>query len=98
MESEMKVDPVKPNDLVMTYWVGDRNSAEFDIFVDGQKLFTETVPSRKPNAFFDELRNLLVGLTKDKSMVLVNIQAITGKSASSGAGARTVRRASGVAK
>jgi hypothetical protein len=98
MEFEMKVDPVKPNDLVMTYRVSDRNTAEFDIFVDGQKLVTETVPSRKPNAFFDELRNLLGGMTKDKSMVLVNIQAIMGKRATSVAGARTVRRASGVAK
>jgi len=94
----MKVDPVRPSDVVMTYRVGDHKTAEFDIFADGQKLVTETVPSRKPNAFFDGLRILLVGMTNDRSMVLVNFQAITGKSAASVAGARRVRRANGVAK
>jgi hypothetical protein len=91
-EFEMKVDPAAPVDLVMTYWGGDRGDQSFDVLVDGQKLLTETLPSRKPNQFYDEPRPLPEALTKGKSTVVIRIQAIPGKAASAVAGARTIRR------
>ncbi|MEZ0327789.1 MAG: beta-L-arabinofuranosidase domain-containing protein [Fimbriimonas sp.] len=91
-EFEMKVDPAKPVDLVMTYWGSDRSDPSFEILVDGVKLVMEDLPSRKPNLFFDEARALPEMMTKGKSSVTIRVQAIPGKAAAAVAGARTIFR------
>ncbi|AIE84661.1 glycoside hydrolase family 127 protein [Fimbriimonas ginsengisoli] len=89
-EFEMKVDPAKPMELVLTYWGSDRSHPEFDILVDGQKIATEDQPHRKSNVFFDETHAIPSELTKGKSKIVVRIQAIPGKPAGSVAGARAI--------
>ena len=93
LEFQMKVDPSKPNELVMTYWGNERARPEFDILIDGHKLITETLPHKKDNQFFDEERLIPVELAAGKSTVTVRIQAIHGHPAGSVAGARIVRAA-----
>jgi hypothetical protein len=93
MEFKMKVDPAKPNELVMTYWGNERNRAEFDILIDGHKLITETLPHKKDNQFFDEECPIPSEMTTGRSEVVIRIQSVQGHAAGSVAGARTVRAA-----
>jgi len=91
LEFTMKVDPAKPNELVMTYWGNERSKPEFELLIDGLKWITETIPNIKNNQFFDELHAIPVGMTHGKQSVTIRIQAIPHHPAASVAGARVVR-------
>lgn len=91
VEFDMKVDPEKATELVMTYWGNERLNPEFEILIDGQKLATETLSKHPINKFFDLTYAVPSEMTKGKSKVVVKVQAVGNKWAGSLAGARTVK-------
>jgi hypothetical protein len=69
----LKTLPDEPEELVLTYWGGDRGR-EFDIIVDGQKLAAEHLTGSHPGVYFDQVYPLPAALTKGKHTVTLRIQ------------------------
>ncbi|CAN5412540.1 glycoside hydrolase family 127 protein [soil metagenome] len=87
----MKVDPAKPNVLVVTYWGNDRLRPDFAVTIDGTELAKEQLTGRPQNQFYDVEYAMPVELTRGKSSVEIRIQPTDGKSGPSVAGVRSVR-------
>jgi hypothetical protein len=69
----LKTLPDEPEELVLTYWGGDRGR-EFDIIVDGQKLAAEHLTGSHPGVYFDQVYPLPAALTKGKHTLTLRIQ------------------------
>jgi DUF1680 family protein len=89
---EMKVDPDAAQDLICTYWGGDRGRV-FKILVDGVELTTQRLDEKAPGRFYDETYPL-GDMTKGKSKVLIKFQAPVNGMAGGVFGVRVARRAS----
>lgn len=89
-EFEMKVNPDKPNTLVMTYWGNDRLRPAFAVMVDGTELAKDELQGKPANHFFDVEYDIPVEKTHGKSKIVVRIQPQEGKSGPSVSGARIV--------
>lgn len=90
-EFTMKVDPEKPNELVMSYWGNDRIRPDFTILLDGKELVKDHLEGKPLNKFYDVNYPLPSGATSGKKAVTIRIQANPGKSGPSVVGARVVR-------
>jgi DUF1680 family protein len=73
---DLKTLPDEPQNLVLTYWGGDRGR-QFDIIVDGQELATEHLTASHPGVYFDQVYPLPAALTKGKQKVTLRIQGAT---------------------
>ncbi len=68
---KLAVDPLKTNDLEVTYFGGDRGRS-FDVYVDGRKIATEpSGPEPDRRAFCDRVYELPRELTRGKKKVSV---------------------------
>ncbi len=85
----MKVDPEAAQQLICTYWGGDRGRV-FQILVDGQLLTTQRLDEKAPGKFYDEACDLKE-LTKGKDNVLIKFQAPVNGMAGGLFGARVVK-------
>ena len=70
---DLKTLPDEPQNLVLTYWGGDRGR-QFDIIVDGQKLAAERLTASHPGVYFDQVYPLPAALTSGKQKVTLRIQ------------------------
>jgi len=70
---DLKVLPDEPQELVLTYWGGDRGR-QFEIIVDGQKLAVERLTASHPGVYFDQVYPLPAELTRGKQKVTLRIQ------------------------
>lgn len=70
---EMKVDPEASQDLICTYWGGDRGRV-FKILIDGQELATQRLDEKAPGRFYEESYPLKE-MTKGKMKVVVKFVA-----------------------
>jgi uncharacterized protein len=91
MEFESKVDAAKPVELVMTYWGNERIRPDFTILVDGKQIAADKLEGRPNNRFYDVVYAIPAEMTKDKTHVVVKIQAADKKAGPSVAGVRVVR-------
>lgn len=71
-EFKMKVGE-GPMSLIATYW-GDERNKDFNIFVDGKIVATQTLNTEKPGEFFDMTYPIPPELTQGKSQVLIRFQ------------------------
>jgi DUF1680 family protein len=88
---ELKVEPDRDQELVVTYWGSDAGSRTFDILVDGQKLATERLRNRHPGEFFDQTYRLTKAATAGKDRLTVTFQAHPGNFAGGVFGIRVLR-------
>jgi uncharacterized protein len=70
---DVKTLPDEPQNLVLTYWGGDRGR-QFDIIIDGQKVATERLSASHQGVYFDEVYPLPSALTSGKRKVNLRIQ------------------------
>lgn len=88
---EMKVQPDVSNSLLLTY-IGDDKDRTFDILVDGTKIATVDWKGGKTGKFYDEVYPLPADLIKDKTKIVVRIEANQGRTAGRVFGCRTIRK------
>jgi DUF1680 family protein len=72
---EMKVLRDEPQLLSVTYWGSDRGNRVFDIVIDGEKLATQTLNSKKPESFYEEDYPIPEAMLKGKDKIVVKFQA-----------------------
>lgn len=77
----MKVDSIKNNQLMCTYWGGDNRGKIFDILVDGEKLVTEDLNKYRESKFYHITYDIPIGLTKGKKQVTIRFQPHNGQMA-----------------
>lgn len=75
---DMKVIPNQQNVLVVEYWGGFPGSKTFDILVDGQKIATENISSKKDGYFILEEYAIPAELIKGKTKITARFQAHPG--------------------
>ena len=88
---EMKVEPNKPTALLCTY-LGDDKNRTFDILVDDIKIASEKLKGGATGKFFDVEYPIPAELIKDKTKIVVRVQATNGKTAGRMFGCRTIRK------
>ena len=89
-EFDIKIDPSVNQGLLCSY-IGDDKNRLFDILIDGVKIATQELKGGKTGRFFDEIYPIPSELLKDKTKVVVRIQAAVGKTAGRIFGCRIVR-------
>lgn len=72
-EFSLAVDPQQPNELVCTWWGGESERRVFDIFVDGQRIATQTLHRDRPGEFFDVSYAIPPELTRGREKVRVRM-------------------------
>ena len=87
----LKVEPGKPQQLLVTYWGGDGGNRTFDVEVDGKVIATETLRADRPGRFFDQAYDLPEELSRDRDRILVRFRAGPGQTAGGVFGIRVVR-------
>jgi hypothetical protein len=87
----MKVQPDKPNALLLTY-IGDDKNRKFDILVDGVFLTTVDWKGGDANKFYNLEYPLPDSLISSKSFITVRIEANHGTTAGRIFGCRTIRK------
>jgi len=87
---EMKVDPVRPNELLCTWWGSETGRRTFDILVDGAKIATQTLLNNRPGRFWDATYSIPAELTQGREKVVVKLQAHPGNFAGGLFGCRTL--------
>lgn len=70
---DLKVLPSVAQDLVLTYWGGDRGR-RFDILIDGEKLATQRLNAAHDGAYFDQSYALPAPLTAGKEKITLRLQ------------------------
>ncbi|MBQ6191066.1 MAG: glycoside hydrolase family 127 protein [Bacteroidaceae bacterium] len=72
---EMKVDPLRPTDLVLKLWGSDGGNRRFDIYCDGTVFSYEHVDNFSPNEYYFMRHPIPFDLTKDKDKVTIKMQS-----------------------
>ena len=88
---ELKVQPGKSQQLVVTYWGSDSGNRVFDVEVDGVKIATQQLQNNHPGEFFDENYVIPADVTRDKTSVTVKFQAHPGATAGGIFGCRILK-------
>ena len=88
---EMAVDPAASNNLMLTY-LGDDKNRQFDILVEGRRIFTETLTGGVTGKFFDREYPIPQELIGTKKTITIRIESNYGKTAGRIFGVRIVRR------
>lgn len=89
---ELKVSPDQAVSLVASYWGSETGPRTFDIFVDGNKIATQSLQNDKPGEFFDVIYAIPEELTRGKNKITVRFQPHSGNTAGGFYGLRVIRR------
>ena len=73
---DLKVDPLRPTDLVLKLWGSDGGDRRFDIYCDGTVFSYEELNGFAPNEYYYMRHPIPFDLTKDKQKVTIKMQAI----------------------
>lgn len=73
---DLKVDPLRPTDLVLKLWGSDGGDRRFDIYCNGTVFSYEELNSFAPNEYYYMRHPIPFDLTKDKETVTIKMQAI----------------------
>jgi len=92
---DLKVDPAKPIEVVVTCWGGDKGKRGFDVKVGDTKIGEQTLIGDKPGVFFDTVHKVPEKLTKGKNKITVRFEAHKGKIGGGIFGVKTARRKGG---
>ncbi len=74
----VRVDPVVPVALVVTYWGGVWHERNFDVLIDDQPLAAQRLLTNRPGDFFERVLPLPSGLTRGRTAVTVRFQSRPG--------------------
>ena len=73
---DLKVDPLRPTDLVLKLWGSDGGDRRFDIYCEGTVFSYEELNGFAPNEYYYMRHQIPFDLTKDKEKVTIKMQAI----------------------
>lgn len=90
-EFDMKVDSSVSNVLLCSY-IGDDRNRGFDFLVDGVRIATQELTGGTAGRFFDAEYPIPAELIRNKSTVVIRVQAHPGKTAGRVFGCRTLRK------
>ena len=90
MTFEMKIDPVKTNKLIFTYWGSDGGNRVFDILVNDKKIATQRLNNNAPEKFFDVEHLLDDEDFREMEKITVTLKAHPGATAGGFFGCRTM--------
>jgi hypothetical protein len=88
---DVPVEPSAANVLVVTYQMDNRRVRTFDLFVDGQRLASQTLDANGESRFFDVEYPLSPALVAAKPRVSVRFEATNGNEIGAVFGIRTIR-------
>jgi hypothetical protein len=88
----MKVLPHEAMTLNCRYWGGEKKDHVFDIAVDNQIIATQDLKSIAPGHFVDMEYKIPASLTRGKTQVKVEFQALAGKTAGGLYGCQMLKR------
>lgn len=77
-EFDMKVLPDVPQNLRVTYWGGETEHLEFDIYVDGKILTRQQLYQNSPGYFFEAEYPLPVNLIRGKDRITIRFKGVPG--------------------
>lgn len=92
MSFDLKVRSEANMALVIEYWGGFTGSKTFDILIDGEKIATENISSKKDGQFINIQYDIPSELTKGKKKITVKLQPHTGHRAGPFFFARTIKQ------
>lgn len=72
---DLKVDPLRPTDLVLKLWGSDAGNRRFNIYCNGTVFSYEEVNGFAPNEYYYMRHPIPFDLTKDKEKVTIKMQA-----------------------
>ena len=72
---DLKVDPLRPTDLVLKLWGSDGGNRRFNIYCDGTVFSYEHVDNFAPNEYYYMRHPIPFDLTKDKQKVTIKMQS-----------------------
>ncbi|MDF3058967.1 MAG: hypBA1 5 [Rariglobus sp.] len=75
---ELRVDPVEPMALVVTYWGGVWHERIFELFAGDTVVASERLLTNKPGDFFERVHRLAPGLTRGRTTLSVRFQSRQG--------------------
>jgi len=73
---DLKVDPLRPTDLVLKLWGSDGGNRHFNIYCNGTVFSYEELNGFAPNEYYYMRHPIPFDLTKDKEKVTIKMQAI----------------------
>lgn len=88
---DLKVDPLHPMALVVTYYSDEWHKRTFDLQVNGQRIGQQVVEKGGTPRFFDVEYPIPAALLKDKTNVTVRFQATEGNEIAAIFGIRMIR-------
>jgi DUF1680 family protein len=88
---DLKVQPGKTNELVLTYWGGENGNRTFDVLVENTRVGTQKLLMNQPGKFFEVTYTIPPSLVAGKSQVNIRLQAHPGAWAGGLYGARSLR-------
>lgn len=77
-EFDMKVLPDVPQNLRVTYWGGETEHLEFDIYVDGKVLVRQQLYQNSPGHFFEAEYPLPEHLLRGKEKITIRFKGVPG--------------------
>lgn len=77
-EFDMKVLPDVPQNLRVTYWGGETEHLEFDIYVDGKVLARQQLYQNSPGYFFEVEYPLPANLIRGKNRITIRFKGVPG--------------------
>jgi hypothetical protein len=92
---DLRVEPGKTNELVLTYWGGENGNRNFDVLVETTRVGTQKLLMNEPGKFFEVTYSIPPSLTAGKKLVNVRLQAHPGAWAGGLYGARVLRQKEG---
>lgn len=72
---DLKVDPLRPTDLVLKLWGSDGGNRRFNIYCNGTVFSYEELNGFAPNEYYYMRHPIPFDLTKDKEKVTIKMQA-----------------------
>ncbi len=88
---DLKIEPGRTNELVLTYWGGENGNRVFDVLLDTTKLGTQKLLMNEPGKFFEVTYTIPPTTVAGKSRVNIRLQAHPGAWAGGLYGVRMLR-------
>jgi len=88
---DLKTLPDRPVSLVASYWGGETGPRQFDVFVDGKKIGSQSLQNDKPGEFFDVTYAIPPELTRGKNKITIRFEAQPANTAGGFYGLRIIK-------
>ena len=78
MKFYLKVDPLRPTDLILKLWGSDHGNRKFDIYVGSTRFAYEEIENFLPGQYYHVRYQIPFELSQGKDKILIRLQSIDG--------------------